>query len=156
MNATASESTAGCRPSDRLLPLLHGVHKTSNGWLADCPNGHEKARGTLAVAEADDGRVLLTCFACHDTRGILASIGLELADLFPDRIKDPSPEGRKAAQQAFKRNGWAAALGVLARESVVVEIAAADLAADKSLSETDHDRLRLACERIHDARVVLS
>lgn len=143
------------RPIDRLLPLLHNVRGHGIGWRADCPNGHRKARGSLAITEADDGRVLLTCFACHDTHGILAAVGLELADLFPERIRDPSPEARRAACAAFKRNAWSAALGVLGREATVVEIAAHDLAAGNPLNPPDHDRLLLACERIHGAREVL-
>lgn len=142
-------------PMDRLSPLLRNLRKYGTGWRADCPNGHDRARGSLSITEADTGAVLMRCFACHDTRGILAAMGLELADLFPERIKDPSPEARKAAHEAFKRNGWAAALGVLAREATVVEIAAHDLTDNKTLNEVDHARLLLACERIHGAREVL-
>lgn len=138
-----------------LLSRLEGARKYGSGWRANCPNGHDKARGSLSITEADDGCILMKCFACHDTRGILAAVGLELADLFPERIKDPSPEARKAAHEAFKRGGWAAALGVLARESTVVQIAARDLADGKLLSEADHARLVQAAERIERAREVL-
>jgi hypothetical protein len=152
---TSNASYTHGSPIDRLLPLLKNVRKYGAGWRADCPNGHEKVRGSLSITEADGGNVLMKCFACGDTRGALAAIGLELADLFPERIKDPSPEARKAAHEAFKRNGWAAALGVLAREATVIEIAAHDLADNKVLSEADHDRLLVACSRIHGARAVL-
>lgn len=152
---TAKGSHSHVSPTNRFLSLLKNVHSNGTGWRADCPNGHDKARGSLSITEADDGRVLLTCFACHDTLGILASIGLELADLFHKPIKDPSPEARKAAHEAHKRAGWNAALGVLAREATVVEIAAHDLAGHKALSEADHTRLLLACERVHGAREVL-
>lgn len=144
------------KPIDRLLPLLHNVHAHGTGWRADCPNGHDKARGSLSIGEADDGRTLLHCFACGDVRGILGAVGLELADLFPERIRDPSPEARKAAREAFKRNAWGAALGVLGREATVVEIAAHDMAAGNPLNPPDHDRLLVACERIQSARTVLA
>lgn len=82
-------------------------------------------------------------------------MGLELADLFPERIRDPSPEARKAAREAFKRNGWRAALGVLGREATVVNIAASDIAQGGALNGVDHARLVLAVERIELAREVL-
>lgn len=143
--------------TDVLLSRLRGVRATGpSSWRADCPNGHQHARGSLAVSVADDGRVLLTCFACHDTPAILAALGLELADLYPERIRDPSPEARQRAREAFKRDGWRAALGVLGRESTCVLVAAGMLAHDEPLSADDHERLALAVERIGDAREVLT
>jgi hypothetical protein len=139
----------------RLLSLLHGVRQYGNGWRADCPNGHSKSRGSLSITEADDGRVMLHCFACHDTLGILHALGLEMADLFPERIKDPSPEARKAAAEAFRRNAWGAALGVLAREATVVQIAADDMHAGKTLVAHDVARVGLAARRIAQTGEVL-
>jgi len=86
----------------------------------------------------------------------LRALGLELADLFPERIKDPSPQARKEAQEAFKRTSWRAALGVLARESGVVLIAARDLRAADVFAGEDADRLALAADRIEGAREVLA
>lgn len=139
-----------------LLARLEGVRRTGSGWRADCPNGHAKARGSLSLTEADDGRVLLSCFACHDTPAILRTLGLELADLFPERIKDPSPEGRRVAREAFKRNAWASALGVLGRESGVVLIAARDMLGGRALPADDVVRLAVAEDRIARAREVLA
>jgi hypothetical protein len=138
-----------------LLSRLGGVRRYGTGWRANCPNGHAKVRGSLSITEGDDGRVLATCFACHDTQGILAALGLEMADLFPERIKDPSPEARKVTYEAFKRNAWAAALGVIGREAKVASIAGADMIAGRTLNEADHCRLMLAVERIDRAREVL-
>jgi hypothetical protein len=149
-----NNSTA-LRPVDRLLPLLRGVTKTGEGWRADCPNGHRKSRGSLSITEADDGRLLLCCFNCHDTPGLLASLGLEVANLYPEQIRDPSPEARKAAQDAFRRNGWEAALSVLHREIVVVLIACGMLRRQEPLTDEDAARLELAESRIGQAREVL-
>ena len=66
----------------------------------------------------------MTCFSCHDTPGILATVGLDLADLFPERIRDDTPEGKRAARQAFKQTAWASALGVLGREATALLAAA--------------------------------
>src|SRR5690348_14015947 len=131
-----------------LLSRLEGVRRSGDGWRANCPNGHAKARGSLSITEADDGRILLSCFACHDTPAILGTLGLELADLFPERIKDPSPEARQRAREAFKRSAWAAALGVLGREAGVVLLAARDMLAGKALPAGDVERLALAEDRI--------
>lgn len=139
-----------------ILSRLDGVRQHGNSWRADCPNGHGKARGSLSITEADDGRVMLHCFACHDTPGILGALGLEMADLFPERIKDPSPEGRRKASEAFKQHSWRAAMGVLAREATVVAIAAQDMIGGRVLPAPDHDRLRVAEQRIQLAREVLA
>lgn len=140
-----------------MLSRLERVHKTGPAsWRADCPNGHQRARGSLAITAADDGRLLLNCFACSDTPGILAAIGLELADLFPERIRDPSPEGRRQAREAFRRSAWKSALGVLAAETTVVAAAAGMLRQHVPLSSYDDARLTLAMQRIDSARSVLS
>lgn len=140
-----------------LLSRLDGVRRAGPGWRANCPNpAHSKARGSLSITEADDGRILLACFACHDTPAILGALGLELADLFPERIKDASPEGRRAAREAFKRASWTAALPVLAREAFVVLLAARDVLAGKALPSGDVDRLAAAVDRIERAREVLA
>ncbi|MBB6246185.1 hypothetical protein HDE80_001206 [Rhodanobacter sp. A1T4] len=97
----------------------------------------------------------MTCFSCHDTPAILDAVGLQMGDLFPERIRDTTPEGRRAAQQAFKQAGWGAALGVVGREAKVISIAAHDLAAGLVLNDTDAERLALAIDRIDTAREVL-
>lgn len=143
--------------ADILLSRLQHVRSTGPAsWRADCPNGHQHARGSLAITQADDGRVLAHCFACSDVHGILSAVGLELADLYPERIKDPSPEARQRAREAFKRNGWAAALRVLSREATVVLAAAWMLRNGRTLTADDGARLTLAMQRIDRAREVLA
>jgi len=145
------------RPLEVLLSRLANVRPSGSGWRADCPNGHNKARGSLSIAEAGDGRVLLHCFACGDVPGILSSLGLQLADLFPQRIRDDwNPAARKAAIEAFRRSSWEAALRVLDREATVVLIAAGDMHEGKQLSYIDDARLMLAAHRISQARSVLA
>lgn len=143
--------------ADTLLARLHNVRNSgANAWRADCPNGHTKSRGSLAITEGSDGTLLLHCFACSDVQGILGAIGLELADLFPERIKDPTPEGRRTAREAFKRSAWQAALGVLSRETTVVTAAAGMLRQHLQLTTEDDARLTLAMTRIDRAREVLT
>lgn len=143
--------------ADILLSRLQHVRSTGPAsWRADCPNGHSKSRGSLAITQADDGRVLLHCFACSDVHGVLSAVGVELADLFPGRIKDPSPEARQRARESFKGSSWAAALRVLSREACVVLAAAGMLRQGRALTAEDDNRLTTAMQRIDYARAVLA
>lgn len=85
-------------PFDRILDRLDGVRRTGDGRaMARCP-AHQDRRPSLSVSEGDDGRVLVYCFAGCGVEAIVASVGLDLADLFPPREKltsnyrvDPKP-----------------------------------------------------------------
>ncbi len=81
-------------PTQMVLGRLEGVRKTSNDWSARCP-AHDDQRPSLSVAEADDGRCLVHCFAGCAAEAVVTAIGLELADLFPDH----SPQGRRGASR---------------------------------------------------------
>lgn len=139
-------------PVDRLLSGLDGVRRTKPGhWIARCP-AHKDRHASLAIHEASDGTILLHDFAGCDALSIVRAVGLELRDLFP-RPLERSPMTRQERRQAI---GYPAALGVLSRESLIVEIAAHDLADGKALAPDDHARLLTACQRIHAAREVLT
>lgn len=143
-------------PVERLLARLDRVKQTKPGqWIARCP-AHTDKSPSLSVKACGDGTILLHDFGGCSASDILAAVGMELADLFPERLKPRTPEERKAAREAFKRDSWRAALGVLAREATIVEIAAHDLADNKPLSGEDHDRLLTAIVRIGDAKAVLT
>jgi len=142
--------------ADTLLTRLERVKQTQAGqWIARCP-AHTDKSPSLSIKQCDDGTILLHDFGGCSPSDILAAVGLELADLFPKRLKPRTPEERKTAREAFKRDSWSAALGVLAREATIVEIAAHDLADNKPLSSEDHDRLLTAIARIGDAKAVLT
>lgn len=138
---------------DELLMRFEMVRPSGrDSWLCNCPNPVHKRHARRLAVTVKDGVVLMHCFACADTAAILSAVGLELADLFPDRIKDPSPESRAQAREAFHRSAWQAALRVLSRESLVIESAAF-----KGLqSDADRERFRLARSRIDDCRDVLA
>lgn len=78
-----------------------------------------------------------------------------MADLFPERIKDTSSEARKSATEAFRRTAWHAALGVLNREATAVLIAANAIHGGAALLANDVMRVRVAAQRIAQAREVL-
>ncbi|MHB1873025.1 MAG: DNA primase [Steroidobacteraceae bacterium] len=140
---------------DALLSRLDRVQRNAHGWRADCPNGH-KARGALSVTQGDDGRVLLHCFAGCAVADVLGALGLTLADVMPERLRDESPEARRQARERFRLASVSAAAGVIAREADLVLIAAADTAQGIPLAEADLGRLAEGVERLHAAREVLA
>jgi len=146
-------------PIDLLLSRLESagmkLRKSGRGWMARCP-AHEDRSASLSLGEGRDGRVLLRCFAGCDVSAVVASLGLEVADLFPPRLVDASPEGKNARRESWQAVGWGAALNVLAREAAVVAIVAKALKCGQSLNDEDSQRLSLALERIEGAREVLS
>ena len=145
MNAAAIASRIGI---DALLHRLERVQRSGQGWRADCPTGH-RTRGTLSLAQGDDGRVLLHCFAGCSTADVLGALGLTLGDIMPERLRDESPEGRRAARERFQLASVAAATGVVAREAELVLIAAADTAQGIPLTDADLARLAEGVERLH-------
>lgn len=148
-----AHSTAN--PVSLLLSRLDNVRQYGSGYRADCPTGH-RSRGTLAIGVGDDDRVLLHCHAgCH-AADVLGSLGLTLADLHPDRPRDLSPMGRRKAREAVRAAHWAAALGVLATEATVIEVAATMIERGERLSGDDTARVRVAASRIHGCREVLA
>ena len=142
-------------PLDVLLARLEGVQRAGRGYRANCPACGGSSR-KLSVCEAEDERVLLHCFAGCLAADVLGAIGLSLVDLYPGRIREPTPEGRRAAHAAFKQSAWSAALGVLAVEATVVEVAAAMIHRSEPLSADDMERIRTASRLIHSAREVLA
>lgn len=124
-----------------LLVKLEAVKATGKGrWLARCP-AHEDGRPSLSIRDAD-GVVLLHCFAGCSAGEVVASVGMELSDLFP-----PKPEGD--FRPGIKRP-WnpADVLAALATEAQVARTAAANISRGVDLSEADRKRLALAQERI--------
>lgn len=133
--------------ADVLLPKLDKVRKTGpNTWRAICP-AHPSKHGslTLSVRDGDDGRVLVHCHAGCSVDEILGAVGLTIDDLFPARLPyNHSP----------MRRPWPAAdvLDAVAQETLIVAVAACNVAKGITLLPVDHERLLVASERILEAR----
>src|SRR4051812_22288676 len=54
---------------------------SGRGWMAHCP-AHKDRTPSLSIAEGDDGRVLVNCFAGCSVEDIVAAVGVTTADLF--------------------------------------------------------------------------
>lgn len=140
---------------DALLARLDRVQPSGQGWRADCPIRH-KTHGTLSLACGDDGRVLVHCFVGCAVADVLGALGLTLADIQPERIRDESPDGRRVARERWRLASVAAAAGVLEREARIVLIAACDVLRGDVLDPADVMRLIEAADRISRARGVLA
>lgn len=133
--------------ADVLLAKLDGVKRTGPGrWLAKCP-AHEDRRASLAIREADAGKILAHCFAGCSVHEVVAAAGLEMSDLFPPRPTEPAHAG-KPDRRPFPA---ADILRAVAFEALVVGCAASTLAAGGVLTDDDRRRLGLAVRRLQAA-----
>lgn len=77
------------RPIDKVLQALDKLNKAysqkSGYWLASSPLRADK-HPSMALYEKPDGTVFIKDFGGGETEDILAALGLEFADLFPNRV----------------------------------------------------------------------
>ncbi|WP_143703974.1 MULTISPECIES: hypothetical protein [Luteimonas] len=141
-------------PLDHLLSKLEGVQSSGRGYRACCPACGGRSR-KLSITQAEEGRLLVHCFGGCVTSDVLGSIGLGIADLFPERLPADSPAARHQARTAARESQWGAALEALEHEALVIHIAGQQLAKWHLLSAEDDERLSLAVRRVEEARMIL-
>lgn len=129
-------------PLDNLLSRLDKVKPQGRGHLARCP-AHQDKSPSLSIKEADDGRVLVHCFAGCSVADVLAAVGLELRDLFPD--SGLSSGQKKSLVNAKQRRMY---LDLLRRERTAVEIGSNRMAQGEVLSPENQERYQLAVSRV--------
>ena len=134
--------TVTTAPIDSLLDRLDRVKATGPGtWIASCPttahrNG-DRSRG-LSIREGDDGRVLIHCHAECPVHEVVAALGIELSDLFPQRqIEYPhhAPHKRIIGRGRIKRIPWRDLFEGMQIDLRVCSLAFTDLAAGKPFSQ---------------------
>lgn len=131
-------------PTEIILSRLEQVRQRQPGqWSARCPSHADKGP-SLSVRESTDGAVLLHCFAGCSAGDVVASIGLELHDLFPPREQLPGAPKRLARLLSATQ-----ALELLAEEALLVAIAAGNVGHCVTLGTHDTDRLIKAAGRIN-------
>jgi hypothetical protein len=130
-------------PADKFLPRLDRVRERGKfQWTAICP-AHEDKSPSLSIRVAEDGRLLLICFAGCSAAEIVAAVGLELSDLFPDDPnRDPAFKPRKP-----RLDGWTV-ISLLQHRLSMIYIAADDMIGGKPISEDDLKDLREACAEV--------
>lgn len=131
--------------ADVLLSHLENVKRTGDGrWLARCP-AHEDRRASLAVRELSSGVILAHCFAGCSIAEVVGAVGLDMSALFPEKI---NVDGTKPERRPFPA---ADVLRAVSFETMIVSIAAADMAAGKPIKPADLERLRIAASRLQAA-----
>lgn len=138
-------------PFERITSQLENVVHAQNGQArAICPS-HESRNNTrsLSIKESDEGSVLINCFAGCSAAEILASLRLELADLYPKPLQ--STPGRPFTKKsAFSPRE---ALHILAFEITLASIFMGDVIDKRPLSEKDWNRFLLARNRVSNVAV---
>lgn len=128
----------------RLLDRLSGVRQTSEArWIARCP-AHQDKSPSLAIQAAQDGRILLHCFAGCETESVLKAINLGFSDLFPAPLSHwlPPLKSKLSARELWEMTAHEADVVYILLEQIPPGV----------FTDIGLDRLRLACERIADAR----
>ena len=127
--------------AEKILERLDGVRRGRDGrWRARCPS-HGSRGGSLAIAE-NDGRVLLFCHAGCEVEAVLATIRLELADLFDQ----PLEHSRERVRRAWNASD---VLSLVLEESAVVAVIASDVLDRRTIAEVDWQRLAQASQRLN-------
>jgi len=126
-----------CDPLELLLSRLQGVKKHGERHVARCP-AHDDKSPSLSLSRGNDGRVLVHCYAGCETRDVLAAVGLELKDLFPENLS-------REQRQQYRREKLEKERGF---ERLIVEMGNGCLARGTELSDEDVARMALAQERI--------
>ncbi|MFN6190423.1 MAG: DUF3987 domain-containing protein [Planctomycetia bacterium] len=78
------------QPIEKILSRLPDHRATADGFKARCP-AHEDLNPSLSIREAQDGVVLVKCFAGCPPEKVVSDLGLRMADLFPSRDEPPWP-----------------------------------------------------------------
>ena len=132
---------------DAFLSSLDGVKKTgANRYLARCP-AHDDRSPSLSVAEGDNGRTLIHCFAGCEPLDILNSVGMKFSHIMPERLDGVTNQG-PVRNRILPRE----ALEALDHEALVVAVIASDIQERRDIDNPTWARLSLAVQRINDAR----
>jgi Protein of unknown function (DUF3987) len=104
-------------PINRLIGRLHShgcnPRETGSGqWKSRCP-AHKGRSSNLSIKQADDGAVILHCHHVDATgqtcsaEAVVRSLGLEMRDLFPEKLGSPLRKPKAAATPSRNGNGKA-------------------------------------------------
>lgn len=135
----------------QLLSRLEKVEKLQPGqyaarYRACCP-AHTDKNPSLSITLTNDDKILLKCFPGCSTHEIVSAVGMTLSDLFPPRERHTHHQRGKKVFNAYD------AIRVVARDALVVSMAAAKLRQGETLSPEDMQQLIDAtgrCGRIAD------
>lgn len=126
-----------------VLSRLDKVQRIGNDrYKAICP-AHDDRSPSLAIKD-DGGRLLLHCFGGCETSDVLGAIGLDFADIMPDKAMGNYKKDKKPFYAMD-------ILGIIKLEATLAYIYASDMARGLALTSNDKERLLLASSRINHA-----
>jgi len=130
-------------PAAKIIERLQKVRRTGPGrWVACCP-AHDDRSPSLAIREAEDGRLLIHCFGGCSVSEVVRALDLELTDLFPPRDANHRPERRPFDAVAI--------LEAITFELTVAGLILARFVAGEVLDTQTRDRVALASGRVANA-----
>lgn len=116
--------------AEKLVERLEHCKATGSGkWLARCPI-HLDNSPSLSITEGSDGRVLVHCFAGCGASDVIAAVGLEWSDMFPDDLT-------QNYKSQYKRKAETV-------DDLVVQIAKSDIKQGKKLDPESRARYQEA------------
>jgi len=126
------------------LSRLEKVRKTGDdSWIACCPS-HSDRSPSLTVSEKEE-RLLIHCFAGCSTAEIVGAVGMELSDLFPERIPIT---GNKQIKKRFMPQD---VIQCLSGETLFLILMAESMLRKEPIPESDYERLKVAHRRFANA-----
>ena len=126
-----------------VLQRLDKVQRIGNDrYKAICP-AHDDRSPSLAIKD-DDGRLLLHCFGGCETLDVVSAIGLNFADIMPDKAEGNFKKDKKPFYAMD-------ILGIIKFEATLTFIYASNMAEGLTLTSEDRERLLLATSRINHA-----
>ncbi len=128
-----------------LLDRLELVKQTGpNRWIARCP-AHDDHSPSLSIRELDDGRILIHDFGGCSATNVLAAVGLEMTDLFPERLEHHIRPTRSRIPAGDL-------LALIDHEALAIGLIAGQFMETQTLDEAGWGRLAMAVSRISKAR----
>lgn len=133
-------------PAETLLARLENVREIRPGqWLARCP-AHQDKSPSLSVKETSDGVILINDFAGCSSHDVLASVGLEFKDLYPEPLN--RREGYGPTKNRIPAKDL---LRCITNEAFITALVASDVASGKAIDSETADRVATAAGRIAKA-----
>ena len=127
-----------------VLDRLEHVTGGNGKWMALCP-AHKDRSPSLAINETDD-RLLLHCFAGCETKYVAAAVGLDMSDLFHQKLTSIRlTEGKRKRYEE-----------VLQSERILVAVIDSAEKNERSLTAQERNRRHLGHQRISKIEGVLN
>ena len=127
-----------------VLDRFQNVVGNNGKWVALCP-AHKDRSPSLAINETDD-RLLLHCFAGCETKHVAAAVGLDMSDLFHQKLTSIRlTEGKRKRYEE-----------VLLSERIQVAVIDSAEKNERSLTAKEKNRRRLGHQRISKIEGVLN